>query len=172
MNGLDRTSTSSLIEDHQLPPAPAGHVWVEWVGEASPLDSPVVRFGLMTGKYTAAQEKVIRRLMEVRIARVHRHTRTLRRGNGLGELPSLMVPIVRFGPDQRRKPGERGSFIQAIPFKAADAIKSSDAGHEFKIWRERDGEPVNTLTLPDGTLRAFRSDQFADFGSFRREMGW
>jgi len=168
----DRKSNASLIEEHQLPPAPQGCVWVEWVGEASPLDSPVVRFNLAMGRYTAEQEAVIRRLMEVRIARVHRHTRTIRRGNGYGQIPTLGVEFVRFGPDQRKRPGEPGSFIQAVPFRAADAIKASESGHEFRIWNERDGEQTNHIQVQDGTLKIVSQEAFKDFGGFRRAMGW
>ncbi len=172
MNALDRPSNASLFTEQDIPPAPAGHVWVEWVGEPSPLDSPVVQFNLITGKYTADQARVIRRLMAVRIARVHKHTRTIRRGNGAGQIPNLGVEFVRFGNDQRRRPGERGSFVQAVPFKAADAIKASECGHEFLIWNERDGEQQNAIAIQETGLKIETRDVFGDFGMFRREMGW
>jgi hypothetical protein len=169
----DRPSNGSLINaERDLPLPPSGHVWVEWVGEASPLDSPVVRLNLLLGRYSPEQEAVIRRLMEVRIARTHRHTRTIRRGNGYGQVPTLTVELVRFGPDQRRRPGQRGSFIQAVPFRAADAIKASDAGHEFVIHNERDGEQQSFLHLPNGRISVVNEQTFTDFGGFRRSMGW
>jgi hypothetical protein len=168
----DRPSNAPLVDGERLPPPPIGHVWVEWVGEASPLDSPVVRHNLLLGKYSPEQEAVIRRLMEVRIARAHRHTRTVRRGNGLGQIPALGVAFVRFGPDQRKRPGQPGSFIQAVPFRAADAVKASEAGHEFVIHNERDGEQQSHLRLPDGRIKIVSEQQFADFGGFRRAMGW
>lgn len=172
MSWQDRPSNACLVKDGDLPPPPVGHVWVEWVGEASPLDSPVVRHRLMTGRYTREQEAVIRRLMQVRVARVHRHTRTLRRGNGLGQLPALGVEMVRFGPDERVRPGQPGSFIQAIPFKAADTIKACDSGHEFRIWNERDGEQINHIQIVDPTLKVVARDEFREFGGFRRAMDW
>jgi hypothetical protein len=168
----DRPSNAPLVDGERLPPPPNDHVWVEWVGEASPLDSPVVRYRLLTGQYTAEQQAVIRRLMEVRIARTHRHTRTIRRGNGLGQIPTLGVEFVRFGPDQRKRPGEPGCFIQAIPFRAADAVKASESGHEFVIHQERDGEQQSHLRLPDGTVRIVSEETFQDFRGFRRAMGW
>lgn len=172
MSWQDRPSNAALFDGERLPAPPAGHVWVEWVGEASPLDSPIVRFNLATGRYNAEQQSVIRRLMQVRIARVHGHTRTLRRGNGLGQIPTLGVEAVTFGPNERARAGQPGSFLQAVPFRAADAIKASVSGHEFVIHNERDGEAVSTLTLPDGTIRIVNADTFADLGNFRRAMGW
>lgn len=171
MSWQDRPSNAPLVDGERLPEPPAGHVWVEWVGEASPLDSPVVRYNLATGRYSAEQQAVIRRLMEVRIARVHGHTRTLRRGNAPGQIPTLGVEVVHFGPNAKARPGTHGSFIQPIPFRAADAIKSSESGHEFVIHRERDGEAISALHLPDGTIRVVRAETFADFGSFRRAIG-
>ena len=172
MKWQDRASNASLVTEEQLPPPPTGCVWVEWVGEASPLDSPLVRYRMVTNQYTAEQMAVIRRLMQVRIARVHGPTRSIRRGHGLGQIPTLGVELVRFGPDQRARPGQRGSFIQAIPFKAADVVKASESGHEFRIWNERDGEQVNHIELPSGSIRITSEEAFRDFGGFRRSMGW
>lgn len=166
----DRPSNASLFDADRLPEPPQGHVWVEWVGEASALDSPVVRFNLMTGKYTPEQVAVIRELARVRIARTHRHTRTIRRGNGQGQIPSLGVPMVRFGPNAKAGPGQPGSFLQAVPFKAADAIKASECGHEFIIHRERDGEAQSHLKLPDGTIRIVKRETFESLGELRRAM--
>lgn len=172
MSWQDRPSNAPLYDGERLPPPPHGCVWVEWVGEASPLDSPVVRFNLATGRYTADQAAVIRRLMQVRLARTKGHTRSLVRGNGLGQIPTLGMERVTFGPNPHARPGTSGSFLQAIPFRAADAIKASASGHEFVIHNERDGEALSHLHLPDGTLRIVSSDTFADLGNFRRAMGW
>ena len=168
----DRPSNASLITEEQLAAPPVGCVWVEWVGEASPVDSPLVRYRLLTGQYSAEQTAVIRRLMEMRVARTHKHTRTNRRGNGIGQEPTLGVEFVRFGPDERRRPGERGAFTQAVPFKAADAIKASPSGHEFRIWNERDGEQQNLIAMPERAIRIAAEEAFQDFGGFRRAMGW
>lgn len=169
---FDRASNASLVDGERLPAPPKGRVWVEWVGEPSPMDNPVVRYNLITGKYTRKQEQVIRNLARVRLARVHRHTRTIRRGNGYGQIPSLGETLVRFGPDQRRKPGTPGSFIQAVPFKAADAIKASACGHEFVIHNERDGEQVSHIAIQETGLKVETREAFSTFTSFRREMGW
>lgn len=171
MSWQDRPSNAPLVNGERLPSPPAGHVWVEWVGEASPLDSPVVRYNLATGRYSREQQMVIRRLMQVRLARVQGHTRTLRRGNGSGQIPTLGVEVVRFGPVERARPGQPGSFVQAVPFKAADAIKSSESGHEFVIHKEHDGEAVSALHFPDGTIRVVKSEEFASLGSLRRAIG-
>lgn len=169
---IDKPANASLFEGRQLPPPPTGCVWVEWVGEASPLDSPVVRFNLIRGKYTREQRKVIKELSRVRIARVHRHTRTILRGNGMGQIPNLGEPMVRFGPSQVAAPGTRGSFLQAVPFKAADAIKSASCGHEFIIHNERDGEQVNHITIQETGLKLQARDSFGSSEQFRKEMGW
>ena len=169
---FDRPSNASMVNASALPPPPQGHVWVEWVGEASPMDSPVVRFNLIANKYTREQRKVIKELSRVRIARTHRHTRTIRRGNGLGQLVSLHVPYVRFGPNQRSAPGTTGSFTQSVPFKTADAIKASASGHEFIIHNERDCEQENLIQIQDTGLKIETREAFNSFGSFRKEMGW
>ena len=171
MSWQDRPSNASLINGERLPQPPAGHVWVEWVGEASPVDSPVVRYNLATGRYTQEQEDVIRRLMQVRIARVKGHTRTIRRGNGAGQVPTLGVAYVRFGPNPKARPGTHGSFTQAIPFRAADAVKASECGHEFIIHNERDGEAISTLNLPEGRIQVIKADAFRSLGELRRAAG-
>lgn len=164
----DRPSNASLFDERQVPPAPAGHVWMEWVGEASAMDSPVVRFNMITGRYTQEQMDMIRALAQVRIARVKGHTRTIRRGNGEGQIPTLGVEVVRFGPDPFARPGQPGSFLQAIPFKAADAVKASECGHEFLIWRERDGEQQSNLRLPNGTVQVVRAETFNNLTDYQR----
>lgn len=169
---FDRPSNASMVNPATLPEPPKGHVWVEWVGEASPMDSPIVRFNLIANKYTREQRRVIKELSRVRIARTHRHTRTLRRGNGAGQLTSLHVPYVRFGPNQRAAPGTTGSFTQSVPFKTADAIKSSASGHEFIIHNERDGEHQNMIQIQETGLKADAHEAFKNFSSFRKEMGW
>lgn len=172
MSWQDRPSNASLFREEQLPPPPPGHVWVEWVGEASPLDSPIVRYNLLMGKYSPEQNAVIRRLAQVRLARVHGHTRTIRRGNGVGQVPTLGVEFVRFGNKANARPGQPSSFLQAVPFRAADAIKASECGHEFIIWHERDGEAISNFRLPEGTLVVVKQDTFHDFDGLRRAMGW
>lgn len=164
----DRPSNASLIDPDRLPEPPAGHVWVEWVGEASALDSPVVRFNLITGKYTPEQEAVIRELARKRIARTHRHSRTIRRGNGEGQIPTLGVERVKFGPNIRARIGTPGSFVQAIPHRAADAIKASECGHEFIIHNERDGEAVSVINLPESSVRIVKRETFASLTDLRR----
>lgn len=170
MSWQDRPSNASLLPDpERLPEPPHGHVWVEWVGEASALDSPVVRYNLISGKYTPEQVHVIRELARRRIARVHRHTtRSIRRGNGEGQIPTLGVERVTFGPNAKARPGQPGSFVQAVPFRAADAIKASECGHEFIIHNERDGEQQSHLRLPDGTIRVVKSETFSNLTDFRR----
>ncbi|WP_300268718.1 hypothetical protein [Microbacterium sp.] len=167
----DRPSNASLIDEpERLPEPPQGHVWVEWVGEASALDNPVVRYNMITGKYTREQMEIIREISRRRIARTHRHRRSIRRGNGEGQIPTLGVERVVFGPNIRARPGQRGSFIQAVPFRAADAIKASDCGHEFIIHNERDGEQQSKLRLPDGTIRIVRRDTFKNIDQLRRAI--
>lgn len=176
MNTLEtvfsRPANASLYESERLPNPPKGCVWVEWVGEPSPIDSPVVRFNLIMGKYTREQRKVIKELSRVRIARVHRHTRSIRRGNGLGQIPNLGEPLVRFGPRQNAAPGTTGSFLQAVPFKAADAIKSSECGHEFVIHNERDGEQESKIIVQENGLKMAKEEAFGSPVDFYREMGW
>lgn len=172
VSALDKPSNASLYESEHLPPPPQGCVWVEWVGEPSPLDSPTVRFNLILGKYTREQRRVIKDLSRRRIARVHRHTRSIRRGNGAGQIPNLGEPLVRFGPNQRAAPGTRGSFCQAVPFKAADAIKASQSGHEFIIHNERDGEQVSTISIQETGLKMMADDAFGNIKALQREMGW
>lgn len=165
-----RRSNASLFR--QMPPPPPGHVWVEWVGETSPLDNPEVQYGLITDRYTADQREVIRRLCQQRIARVHKHSRTLTRGNGARDIAGLSQDWT-FGNDQRRPPGHPQSYAKALPFRDADAIKSSVVGHEFIIHDERDGEAVDLIKgTTDHEVVLVKAGAFANMGSFRREMGW
>ncbi len=163
-----RFSNESLFRPDQLPAPPPGHVWVEWVGEASPLDDPVVGFNLITNRYTEEQKAVIRGLCQHRVARVHKHTRTIRQGDAPG-----ISQDWRFGDDQRARPGHPKSFCQALPFRDADAIKASKYGHQFIIHAERDGEAVNTISVPrNGQVTLVTEESYRDLGGFKRAMGW
>jgi len=171
------TSLRKIAPDERVPDPPAGHVWLEWVGEVSPTDNPVVQFNMVTRRYTAEQMDMIRTLARRRIARVENHTRRVfKQGNGYGEIPHLSVPALVFGPSVKVKPGEFGSFIQAVTFRDADTIKGSICGHEFRIWRERDGEPELNVNLPNGSITLARPEQFADTAEgrqrFLRAMNW
>ncbi|MGN6033532.1 MAG: hypothetical protein ACTHQE_17905 [Thermomicrobiales bacterium] len=157
------TSLRKIAPDDRVPDPPAGHVWLEWVGEASPTDNPVVQFNMVLRRYTPEQMDMIRTLARRRIARVENHTRRIfKQGNGYGELPHLSVPALVFGPSVKVKPGEFGSFIQAVTFRDADIIKGSICGHEFRIWREHDGEPELNVNLPNGSITLAKPEQFAD----------
>lgn len=162
-------SNASLFST--LPPPPAGHVWVEWVGEPSPRDNPAIELGLALKRFTRDQEQMIRRLCRARIARVHGHRRTLRRGNGAREIPTLSQDWS-WGNHDRARPGHPRSYCQALPFRDADAIKSSAVGHEFIIHDERDGGAVDLIVGATGDVRLVAAGAFGDGTSFRRAMGW
>lgn len=162
-------SNASLFRE--LPPPPAGHVWVEWVGEPSPLDDPRIELGMATGRFTPDQKRVIRNLSHTRIARVHGHTRTLRRGTGARELPGLSQDW-RWGNHARARPGHPRSYCQALPHRDADAIKSSVVGHEFIVHGEHDGEAVDLIVGADGPITIVRDgERYTNGASFRRAMG-
>lgn len=172
---LLRKSNASLFT--HLPPPPAGHVWVEWVGEPSPLDNPEIQLGLLENRFTPDQVAVIRDLCRRRIARVHNHSRTIRKGNGPGQIATLSRDWT-FGDDQRKRPGHPKSYCKALPFRDADAIKSSSIGHEFIIHNERDGEAADLVLGGTGAyevssrIKIVPAGQFSSFGEFRRAMGW
>lgn len=162
-----------IYDPKTMQPPPKGHVWVEWTGEASPFENPVVQYRSLMGQFTAEQTDMLHALAKLRIARVERKTtRTLRGGNGVGQINGLSVPVVRWGPFENVPAGSRGSFIQALTFADADKVKASASGGEFRIWWERDGEPRLDIVLPGGAVQIVKAENFKHFGEFRRAMGW
>lgn len=161
-------SNRSLFHPSQVPDPPPGTVWVEWVGEASPLDDPVVGFNLITGRYTEDQKAVIRGLCRHRVARVHGHRRRLTPD----QIPGLSQVWI-WGRNERARPGQRGSFMQALPFADADKVKSARCGYQFLIWNERDGEQQSILNLPNaGSVILVGQETYEDSRRFKRAMGW
>jgi hypothetical protein len=156
-----------------MPEPPKGHVWVEWVGEVSPLDNPVVEYKLVTNQLDAETADILRSIAQHRVARVEGFSwRSLHTGNGLGEINHLQEPIIVWGPNGRARPGEIGSYIQAVKFADADKIKSTEVAHQFRIWWERDGLAAMNFSLPSQTILLGKEELFEDLTSFRRAMGW
>lgn len=154
-----------------LPPPPPGTVWVEWVGEPSPLDDDFIRLGIAAGRFTPDQVEVLRALSKRRIGPVDGVARRiLRGGNGYGEIPRLCQAWT-WGPSMKAAPGLPGATIQALPFGDADAVKGSDSGHEFTVHGEQDGAAVPAIALPTGRVILAEPEQFRDFAGFRRAMG-
>jgi hypothetical protein len=172
------------VNPDTMPDPPSGCVWCEWVGEVSPLENPWVEYALVTRKLTRQQEKILRAIANVRTARVDGVSwRALHDGNGLGEIPHLQGlynGAVIWGPcpdlgkalKPNPRPGEPGSYIQAVPHATADKIKSSTVGHQFRVWWEKDGGAEVMFTLPAKTVTLGKEEFFEDLPDFRRAMGW
>lgn len=169
-----RPSNAPLFDSAALPAPPDGTVWMEWVGEPSPLDDPVVGYNLITNRYTDHQKRVIRQMCRHRVARCHRHTRLIRSGSGPEEIRAL-TKTYRFGNMENAQPGHPKSFCQAVTFNDAYLIKQSDVGHQFYIHNETDAAQGQLVSLPsalDGTVSLVNPETFDDPGVFHRAMRW
>lgn len=162
-----------LADPETMPAPPKGCVWVEWVGEISPLHNPVIQYKLITGQLPAEDAEILRSIARLRVARVEGISwRGLHAGNGSGEIPHFTEPVVVWGPDRNAKPGAIGSYIQALTHADADKVKSSDVGHQFRIWWEKDGGGAVQFTFPEQTITLGKEQFFRTTPEFHRAMGW
>lgn len=123
-------------------------VEVEWVGERSPLESPLVEYKLarqgMPDGFTPHQAAVIRAAAKLRIGRWKGHSREIG---------------VRDGLSRTYLWGHRvKTFVRRMPYPDAERLKASASGHEFRIvGHEPDPSP---LRLPEGHIRLVGDREF------------
>lgn len=157
----------------QLGEPPTGTVWIEWTGEPSPYENPTIMYKAVLGQIDAGTREVLDAMDQMRIVRIEGITyRTLRQGNGLGEIPHMTEPVYVWGPNHKAAPGQIGSFVQALSNADADRVKSSNVGHEFRVWCERDGGAVMPFLIPDGNITLGKEETFQSVKTFSRAMGW
>jgi hypothetical protein len=104
-------------------PRPRGTRRVEWVGEASPLDNPVVAYNLMMGLYTPTQAKA------VRLAAARARTRV--RAARLLEHDHQHAMAVFRGLSRTYIWERENGYVQDVDWADVDRILGSSVGHEF-----------------------------------------
>jgi len=160
-----------------------GYVWLEWIGQPSPTISPTVRFLMLRDRLPAIYKKAIRTIAAGAIRRVDGKTsRTIERGNGYGQIPGL-TQTWTFGPKKNAGRGQRGSYIQKVPNRDADLIKSSPSGKEFRVLGyagDTDIEPVTAMTnaiigdvfQTKVAKKLGEAEGFKTYRALSRKMGW
>lgn len=92
---------------------------IEWIGEGSPFDDPFVEFGVATGRYTAEQVDLLRRVALRACKRTETNTRILDQRD-----PGLSTR-VEWGPGP-------GNWVRVLTNQDADKVLSSASAHEFR----------------------------------------
>ena len=175
---LAESGSGKAVEPEQ------GFVWLEWIGQPSPSYSPTVRMLMVGKKLSPQKKKVLRDIMERAIVRVDGRTRRImRRGNGYGQIPHLSQDWI-WGPKANAKPGQPGSYIQKVPYRDADLLKSSAAGKEWRVLGyagDTDVEPITAVTnavlfqdvfsSPEA-VRLGEGESVSTYQGLKRSMGW
>lgn len=170
-------------------------VWVEWIGQPSPMRSPTVQRLMIGNKRLPLEKKQAIRFVAANVVvRVDGTTsRTLRSGNGVGQISGLSQDWT-WGPGFTKKPngrtivwsatGEPGSYIQRMPYRDADLLKQSICGPEFRILGyagDTDTEPITVATnemLQDELFNAAEATRLGPaepvvvYKQLARKMGW
>ena len=119
---------------------------VEWVGEKSPLDDPVIAFNLLMGKYTPTQEKAIRRAAQ--------RTRSRSWGERLLEHEHQHAQAVVKGMRRSYIFNRANKFICEMDFKDVDILFSSPIAREFVDLTDRDDDEPIVISTPLDPLEA------------------
>lgn len=145
----DQALRERLPKHHDLPallahaadPHPRKTRRIEWIGEADPLDNPVVEYRLLTGQYTEQQKKAIR------WAAATARTRGAKGGlrNRLMEAEHRHAEATVTGLRRTYYWTRENNYVCAVDFEDVDRILGDPhVGHEFRdldAYAER-GEPV------------------------------
>ena len=101
---------------------------IEWVGQASPLDDPLVQWNFIHKRYTPEQEKAIRRAA----------ARARTRGDGptfrtrLLEHDHQHAQAVFKGLSRSYIFSHANGYIQLMEYRDVDVLFSSNIAHEFR----------------------------------------
>jgi hypothetical protein len=139
----DEAQRGARPEDRRPHPAP-GHRRIEWVGEASPFDNPVVVWGLATGRYTPLQAETIRAFHRRRIRRGIAHDREMTKDR------DGMSRDWLWGPSA-------GTYVRLLPNRDADRLLSCPSGPEFRDLDTDGGPPID---LPPTDLRQVKEAEY------------
>lgn len=145
---------------------------IEWIGDKSPLDDPVVAFNLLMGKYTPTQEKAIRRAA----AKVHSRVW----GDRLLEHEHQHAQAVVKGMRRSYIFTKKHKFICEMDYKDVDILFSSPIAREFVDLTDRDDDepivlstpldPLEALLGPADTFYAAASTEFVGVGPQRGDL--
>ena len=160
-----------------------GYVWLEWIGQPTPTDSPTIQSLMLGDKLPLFKKQAVRLIAEKSIRRVDGKTRRIMRpGNGFGQIPHLSQ-VWMFGKKKYARPGTLGSYIQKVPVRDADLIKSSSSGKEFRVIGyagDTDVEPITAATAnlfadvfqtPEA-VRLGEAEAYRSYKSLKSAMGW
>lgn len=130
-------------------PAPRKTRRIEWIGEQSPLDNPVIAWNLIQKRYTPTQERAIR------IAAARARTRTYR--ERLLEHDHQYSQAVMRGLSRTYHWHKGNEFVCDVDYADVDRILGSDAGHEFRDLDAMEGdEPL--ILQPPVEVRIYTQD--------------
>lgn len=124
---------------------------IEWVGEQSPLDNPVIAFNLLTGRYSPQRAKAIRwaaakantRVMRIRVFEHDHHL--------------SMAPQAHLGRSYVWS--EANGYVQEVDYRDVDGILAGPNGHEFRDVTDRDPDEPDALVLPPEVMRLVEQER-------------
>lgn len=124
------------------------YVEVEWIGEKSPLENPVVAYKLMrVGKsdgFTDHQAAVVRAAARLRIGKFKGHNRAMGPESGLSQ-------TYVWGPKVK-------TYVRKMTYADAERLLATNSGHEFRIV----GQPASEqpMALPTSGVRLMGAKEF------------
>lgn len=125
-------------------PAPRKTRRIEWVGEQSPYDNPVIAWNLLMGRYTPTQQRAIR------LAAAQARTRECR--ERLMEHNHQHAQAVMRGLSRTYHWHKGNEFICDVDYADVDRILGSDAGHEFRDLDAMEGDQPTILLPPESVM--------------------
>lgn len=148
---LPRHEGLPALLSHATDPAPRKTRKIEWIGERSPLDEPVVAWRLMTKQFTALQEAVIRRAAAMARTRVKRER--------LFEHDHQHAQAVLKGLHRTYLFTKANNYIQDVDYHDVDILLGSESGHEF---RDLDAPDPPTPTVTPNEVRLIEREMARD----------
>jgi len=164
---VDGTSGTTALQ------ADKRHVYLEWVGQPSPFDSLGIQWMMIGDKLPRSVKRTIRELASNGIRRVDGHTRRILLQRHIEGLSQDWIWGPRAG-----NPGAPGSYIQIVPHRDVELIKSSDVADEFRIlgMKEQDGDRIENelekMLLPNTKVTLGDERMYRDFRVLEKAMGW
>jgi hypothetical protein len=144
--------------------APKGRRRVEWVGQASPLDNPMIVARMLAGLYTPLQEQAIRR------AAAHARTRGQITKNGFYEPHRIRLlehdhtgaQVVFQGLHETYIFSPKNMYIQDVTFHDYDVIFASNVADEFRDLEDPNRKPDPRAMLPteEEVFKEIRRDRY------------
>jgi hypothetical protein len=113
---------------------------VEWIGEKSPLDEPVIAFNLLLGRYTPMQEKAIRRAAQ--------KVRSRSFGMRLLEHEHQHAQAVVTGFKRSYLFEAKAKYICEMDYPDATRLFDSPVAHEFVDLTDRDPDEPTAWVMP------------------------